>query len=368
MIIAVIILVFICMATVCAVLAVLLVRKSAVPAADANAALLLKQDLTQLSQDITKLKDGIQTQITDRMDKSQDLMRDSMQKQFTASSKLITDVTERLAKLDETNKRVINVADELKTLQNVLQNPKQRGVLGEYYLAQVLENVLPPDRFKLQYKLGKDDAGHDLICDAVILLEKGKLLPVDSKFSLENYNRLLEEKDAQARDGYVKSFKQDLKNRIDETSKYIRPREGTMDYAFMFIPSEAIYYDLLVNKVGATTTNARDLIEYAFREKNVIIVSPTTFMAYLQTVLQGLRGLQIEEQAKEIQQRVGELGRHITSYEQLMQKLGGSLGTTVNHFNNAHKELKKVDKDVVKIAHTSASVEPLLLDKPAMEE
>lgn len=354
---------------VCVLLAVLVamsLRKAAAPPADAQAALLLKQDLTRLSQDITQLKDGLQHQITDRMDKNQQLMRESLQKQFSESSKLIADVTERLTKLDETNKRVVNVADELKTLQNVLQNPKQRGVLGEYYLNQVLENVLPPERFKLQFKICKDEEGHDLICDAVILLEKGKMLPVDSKFSLENYNRLLEETDKTQRDIHVKAFKADLKNRIDETSKYIRPNDGTMDYAFMFIPSEAIYYDLLVNKVGTTNTSARDLIEYAFREKKVIIVSPTTFMAYLQTVLQGLRALQIEEQAKEIQQRVGELGRHITTYEALMQKLGGSLSTTVNHFNNAHKELKKVDKDVVKIAHVSPAVEPLILDKPSL--
>jgi DNA recombination protein RmuC len=330
---------------------------------DNGAALLLKEDLSKLSDDITKLKDGLNTQITERMDKNQELMRESIMKQFSASSKLITDVTERLTKLDETNKRVVNVADELKVLQNVLQNPKQRGVLGEYYLSQVLENVLPPDRFKLQHKFNNGE-----IADAVIVLEKGKLLPVDSKFSLENYNRLLEATDKLARDELAKEFKNDLKKRIDETAKYIRPSEQTMDYAFMFIPSEAIYYDLLVNKVGLTNTSARDLIEYAFREKNVIIVSPTTFMAYLQTVLQGLRGLQIEEQAKEIQQRVGELGRHITTYEQLMQKLGGSLGTTVNHFNNAHRELKKVDKDVVRIARKAANVEPLALEKPNLEE
>lgn len=354
---------------VCAVLAVVAVRRPVGPGpGDAQASLLLKQDLNQLSQQITHLKDGLHHQLTERMDRNQELMRDSIQRQFSASSKLIADVTERLTKLDETNKRVVNVADELRILQNVLQNPKQRGVLGEYYLNQVLENVLPPERFKLQYKIGKDDQGHDLICDAVIMLEKGKMLPVDSKFSLENYNRLLEETDKTQRDVLVKAFKADLKNRIDETSKYIRPRDGTMDYAFMFIPSEAIYYDLLVNKIGVTTTSARDLIEYAFREKNVIIVSPTTFMAYLQTVLQGLRALQIEDQAKEIQQRVGELGRHISTYEQLMQKLGGSLNTSVNHFNNAHKELKKVDKDVVKIAKVSPSVEPLVVDKPLLDD
>ncbi|HSX36009.1 MAG TPA: DNA recombination protein RmuC [Patescibacteria group bacterium] len=352
----------------CVALAALVYKRGQTPAADPHAALLLKQDLTQLSQDITKLKDGLQSQISDRMDKNQEMMRTSIQKQFSESSKIIAEVTERLTKLDETNKRVVNVADELKTLQNVLQNPKQRGVLGEYYLGQVLENVLPPGRFKLQYKLGKDDDGHDLICDAVVILDKGKLLPVDSKFSLENYNRLLEETDKVQREVLAKAFKADLKNRIDETAKYIRPREGTMDYAFMFIPSEAIYYDLLVNKVGATNTTARDLIEYAFQVKKVIIVSPTTFMAYLQTVLQGLRALQIEEQAKGIQERVGDLGRHIKTYEQLMQKLGGSLGTSVNHFNTAHKELKKIDKDIVKISDVAPGVEPLLLDKPVLDD
>ncbi len=344
------------------VLLVLFVRGQK-PANDTQSAVLLKEDLKSLSDDITKLKDGLQGQITDRLDKNQELMRESIQKQFSASSKLIADVTERLTKLDDTNKRVVDVAGELRTLQNVLQNPKQRGVLGEYYLNQVLENVLPPDRFKLQYKF-KDGE----IVDAVVVLEKGKILPVDSKFSLENYNRLVESTNKAEQETLAKAFKADLKGRIDETSKYIRPSESTMDYAFMFIPSEAIYYDLLVNKVGVTNTSARDLIEYAFREKNVIIVSPTTFMAYLQTVLQGLRSLQIEEQAKEIQQRVGELGRHIAAYETFMQKLGGSLGTTVNHYNAAHKELKKIDKDVVKIADASPSVEPLLLERPAQDE
>lgn len=346
----------------CAVMAVFLARKQN-PGASSDASLLLKQDLTKLSQDITNLKDHMNSQITDRMDKNQEMIRTSISQQFTESAKIIADVNTRLQKLDDTNKRVVDVATELKTLQNVLQNPKQRGVLGEYYLGQVLENVLPPERFKLQHKFKNGD-----IVDAVITLEKGKLLPVDSKFSLENYNRLVEETDKTKRDVLARTFKDDLKKRIDETAKYIRPNEKTMDYAFMFIPSEAIYYDLLVNKVGMTNTTARDLIEYAFRDKNVIIVSPTTFMAYLQTVLQGLRGLQIEEQAKEIQARVGELGRHINTYEVLMQKLGGSLGTTVNHFNNAHKELKKVDKDIVKIAEKTPGVEPMILDKPNNED
>jgi DNA recombination protein RmuC len=342
---------------------VALILRGQKPANDPQSALLLKEDLKTLSEDIDKLRQGMQTQISDRLDKNQEMMRESIQKQFSASSKIISEVTEKLTKMEDTNKRVVDVATELKTLQNVLQNPKQRGVLGEYYLDQVLKNVLPPDGYQAQYKF-KDGE----IVDAVIMLEKGKILPVDSKFSLENYNRLVEETDKTQREVIARAFKADLKGRIDETSKYIRPSEGTMDYAFMFIPSEAIYYDLLINKVGVTNTSARDLIEYAFREKNVIIVSPTTFMAYLQTVMQGLRALQIEEQAKDIQIRVGELGRHIAAYETLMQKLGGSLGTSVNHFNNAHKELKKIDKDIVRIADSNPSVEPMLLERPQQDE
>ena len=340
-----------------AVLVFLLLQKNRQPKDDTGT-LMLKQDLTTLSDSITKLKDGLQVQIGERLDKNNELMLGSLQKQFKESTKLVSDVTERLTKLDETNKRVVDVADELKTLQNVLQNPKQRGGVGEYYLQTVLENVMGPSQFKLQYSF-KDGE----IVDAAVFIDK-KILPIDSKFSLENYNRLLEENVKEKREALAKLFKADLKNRIDETAKYIRPKENTMDFAFMFIPSEAIYYDLLINKVGATNTSARDLMEYAFRDKNVIIVSPTTFLAYLQTVLQGLRSLQIEEQAKDIQLRVGELGRHISTYENFMQKLGGSLGTTVNHYNNAHKELKKIDKDIVKIAETSPGVEPLLLDRP----
>lgn len=340
--------------------AALVLRRPARPVGqDAEYAQLLKQDLQGLQQLLAQTQGAMQ----ERIDRNNASVQASVHQQMKQSSDIIREVTERLTKLDETNRRVVDITSELKTLQNVLQNPKQRGVLGEYYLAQVLENVLAPTQYKLQYGFKNGD-----IVDAVVMLDKGKMLPVDSKFSLENYNRLVEGKDIEGRDALIRQFKQDLKNRIDETSKYIRPSEGTMDFAFMFIPSEAIYYDLLVNKVGTANTTARDLIEYAFRDKHVIIVSPTSFMAYLQTVMQGLRSLQIEEQAREIQQRVGMLARHLKSYDTFMQKMGNSLGTTVGHYNTAYKEFKKVDKDVVKIAQTEAVIEPLLVDKPSADD
>ncbi len=317
---------------------------------------LLLQQINELSRTVDS-----------KLGESHKQMQDTVRYQTGESFKLMKDVTERLTKLDETNKQVVSFADQLQSLQDILKNPKQRGVLGEYYLETLLKNVLPTGSFQMQYPF-KDGT----IVDAVVFV-KDKIVPIDSKFSLENYNRLAEERDPNEREKLEKLFKNDLKNRIDETSKYIKPEEGTMEFAFMFIPHEAIYYDLLVAQVGSVKINTRDLIEYAFKEKHVVIVSPTSFLAYLQTVLQGLKSMQIEESAKEIRKRVEELGRHIGAYDQYMQSLGTSLGTTVNHYNRAHKELKKIDKDVMRIATESgaesvtASVEPLTLSKPDTE-
>jgi DNA recombination protein RmuC len=282
----------------------------------------------------------------------------TMQNQYAQSMKIIQDVTEKLTKLDDTNKQVVEFAEQLQSLEDILKNPKQRGILGEYYLEELLKNVFSPNQYKMQYKF-KDGE----IVDAALFI-KDKIIPIDSKFSLENYNRIIEEKDPVRREELEKIFKQDLKNRIDETAKYIRPNEKTMEFAFMFIPAEAIYYDLLVNKIGAVKVNTRDLIDYAVREKHVHIVSPTSFYAYLQTIVQGLRALKIEESAKEIRERVEVLGRHIANYEEYFKKLGNNLSTTVNSYNTAYKELGKIDKDVIKIAKTEPAVEVVELDKP----
>jgi DNA recombination protein RmuC len=278
------------------------------------------------------------------------------------STKLISDITEKLTKLDDTNKQVINFSAQLQNLQDILKNPKQRGILGEYFLEETLKNVLPPGSFKMQYEF-KDGS----IVDAVVFV-KEKVIPIDSKFSLENYERILNTGEGSEREDLEKSFKQDLKNRIDETSKYIKPEEGTMDFAFMFIPSEAIYYDLLVNKVGAVKIDTRSMIEYAFRDKHVIIVSPTSFLAYLQTVLQGLRAMEIEENAKEVIVNVEKLKKHALNFDSFMRKIGDNLQTTFNSYNNAYKELGKLDKDMAKITQSEKIIEPELLDKPNLGE
>ncbi len=314
---------------------------------DKNSVLLLQQQISQLSQALdSRLSESAR----------------AVENQFSQSAQIVREVTERLTKLDETNRQVVGFAQQLQSLENVLTNPKQRGVLGEYYLETVLKNVLPPKAYQMQYEFDDGD-----IVDAVIFIEN-KLIPVDSKFSLENYNRIVQEQDAERKKVLEKSFKADLKKRIDETAKYIKPDKGTMDFAFMFIPAEGIYYDLLVNQVGALKVDTRDLIEYAFRDKHVIIVSPTSFHAYLQTVLQGLRALEIEESAKEIRKRVEMLSKHLGSYQMFMKKLGNNLGTTVNMYNSAYREFGKIDKDVAKITGEKAKIEVKELDKPSVED
>lgn len=337
------------------------IRRLNAPTRDKGVDLLL-QHVNDLSRTMRGEISDLSKTVDSKISESSKMVHESVRHQFSESQRLISDITKELTEVKETGKRVGGVADQLQNLQDILKNPKQRGVLGEYYLETVLKNVLPPERFQTQYKFEDGE-----IVDAVIFLDKNKILPIDSKFSLENYNRILETNDPAEQERLEKLFKQDLKNRIDETSKYIRPNENTMEFAFMFIPSEGIYYDLLVNQVGAVKSSARDLVEYAFQQKKVIIVSPTSFMAYLQTVLQGLRSLEIEEKAKGIIKNVGELGRHLESYGTFHEKLGNTLGTVVNHYNATSKEFKKIDKDVLRITGESTGIAMEALDKPEQD-
>ena len=288
-------------------------------------------------------------------------MNESVRVQLGESASLIREVTKGLTKLDETNRQVVSFADQLQNLQDILKNPKQRGILGEYYLETLLKNVLAPSQYQMQYSFKNGE-----IVDAVVFV-KDKIIPIDSKFSLENYNRMIETSDVGEKDRLEKMFVNDLKLRIQESAKYIRPEEGTMEFSFMFIPHEAIYYDLLINKIGAVTDDTENLIQRAAGKYKVIIVSPTSFLAYLQTVLQGLKAMQIEEKTKEIQKNVSNLMNHLKSYEEYHLKIGSSLGTVVNHYNNGSKEFKKIDKDIIRITGESAGLETVLIEKPDTE-
>lgn len=322
-------------------------------------AMLLMQRLEELSRTVDS-----------KLSETNRAMQEGSRLQFQESRSLIQDINREMneqlrnvvkgvSEVGESSKQVFQVADQLKELQDILKNPKQRGVLGEYYLETVLQNVLPPESFAMQHAFSDGE-----IVDAAVFV-KGKVIPVDSKFSLENYNRFATAKAGEDKVKYEKAFINDLKLRITETAKYIRPTEKTTDFAFMFIPHEGIYYDLLSNKVGAGEDN---LIQRAAGKHKVIIVSPTSFLAYLQTVLQGLKAMEIEEKAQDIIKNVEKLSGHITKYEEYYQKLGNTLSTTVNHYNAGYKELNKIDKDVTRITGESAGVEMLTVEKPQLKE
>ncbi|RJQ33712.1 DNA recombination protein RmuC [Candidatus Parcubacteria bacterium] len=339
-----------------AVVIFLLFKKNQPVEKDDRGMLMLQQQIS----DLTK-------QLGTKIDQTTQHSAKMLQDQFMETSRISKDISEKLLKLEETNKQVVGFTDQLQQLQNILNNPKQRGILGEYFLETVLKNVLPPGSYKMQYRLGKDEKGNELIPDAVVLV-KDKIIPIDAKFSLENYNRISEETNEVERAKLEKLFVNDLKARIKEVSKYIMPNKGTMDFAFMFIPHEAIYYDLLINKVGAMQDeDTNSLIQVAASKYKVIIVSPTSFLAYLQTVLQGLRALHIEETAQDIIKYMEQWQKHIYAYVEKHKKLGDQLSTVTNTYNLSNKELNRIDKDLHKITGKADVLDLEDVEKPRLE-
>lgn len=333
--------------------------------------LLMQQQLQELSRSMREqmsesnkvVQQGSQMQFRESKELMQQINKEVNEQirsiQESISEKLLG-VQRNVSEVSESSKQVFMVAEQLQNLEKVLKHQKQRGNLGEASLQLALENMLPATAYKMQYQF---EGGETV--DAVVITKDG-MIPVDAKFSLDNYRRLVDATNDVEKEQLEKEFKNDLKKRIDETSKYIRPKDGTLPFAFMYIPAEAIYYDLLINEVGSVKVNTRSLIDYAYKDKNVIIVSPTTFAAYLQSVLYGFRAFKVEEGAKEIQQNVEKLTRHLSAYNQYFEKIGATLGTTVNHYNMASKELGKIDRDVMKITEGEGfGVEAIELEKPA---
>ncbi len=339
------------------VLLFLLYKRGQAPKEDSQGMLLLQSQMQDLSRAVEqKLGEGANR------------MFESMKAQFSESQRLsdlvtrqLTEVAREQTKTNESTLRFMAIADQLANLEKVLKHQKQRGNLGEASLELILGNILPPGSYKMQYEF----PGGETV-DAVIMTKEG-IIPIDAKFSLDNYNRLSQETDETRRGELEKQFKNDLKLRIDETSKYVRPKDGTLPFAFMYIPAEGIYYDLLINEVGSVKVNTRNLIDYAYNEKKVIIVSPTTFAAYLQSVLYGFKAFKIEETAKDIAKNVEALSRHLKAYEDYYTKVGNALSTTVNHYNAGTKELGKIDKDVLKITGESVGFELGSVEKPLLE-
>ncbi len=318
----------------------------------------LKEEIKYLKDEMRHSHKSIDQKVSDN---ARD-MTENIKYQMSKSQELISDITRELTEVKEGNKQVFSMTEQLSNLEKVLTNQKQRGNWGESSLELILSNIIGGN-YSMQYRFANGEA-----VDAVVNI-KDKVLPIDSKFSLENYQRCIDAETDEDRKFYAEEFKKDLKVRITETAKYIREKENTLPIAFMFIPSEAIYYDLLAGENSRIKVNTQKLIEYAQNQK-VFIVSPTSILAYLHLVLSGIKAFTIEEGAKQIQKKVEELGKHIVAYEDYYKKLGNTLSTTVNHYNAGYKELKKIDKDVYKITEgvSGGDMETLSIDKPKGEE
>ena len=281
-----------------------------------------------------------------------------MQKQFSDSNKIIKEVTVELEKIKGTNEQVLSFANQMKTLEKILGNQKQRGIFGEIQLENLLSNVLPPEIFQMQYSF--KDGG---IVDAIVKVNDN-IIPIDAKFSLDNYNKMIESSDENEINLLEKKFKEDIKSRIDETAKYIRPQEKTLDYAFMFIPADGLYQDLLNSRVGSLKIRSKELVSYAYQKK-VMIVSPMSLFPMLQITMKALNNLKFEKSIELVIKNVQNLSDHLITYQTYHNKLGNTLNTVVNHYNKTSDEFKKIDKDVMKISEGKFNIDfqKQLIDK-----
>ena len=289
--------------------------------------------------------------------------KSTMQKQFADSNKIIKDVTNELAKIKGTNEQVLSFANQMKSLEKILGNQKQRGIFGEIQLENLLSNVLPPEIFQMQYSFKNGE-----MVDAIIKVNDN-IIPIDAKFSLDNYNRMIESSDENEIKVLEKKFKEDIKSRIDETSKYIKPQEKTLDYAFMFIPADGLYQDLLNSRVGSLKINSNELVSYAYLKK-VMIVSPMSLFPMLQITMKALNNLKFEKEIDTVIKNVRNLSNHLASYQLYHDKLGNTLKTVVNHYNKTSDEFGKIDKDISRISNgkIKLNLENEIIDKPNLKE
>ena len=240
-----------------------------------------------------------------------------------------TQIVERLGKLDGTAAQMLQKAADLGRLEQALRPPKARGGVGEMLLANLLRDMLPADAYRLQHTFRSGER-----VDAVVRVDK--LVSVDAKFPLDNFERLVNADGDAERELHEKAFARDVKGHIDAiASKYIRPAEGTFDFAFMYLPSESVYYELVCGKTGALSSYAHD--------KRVIPVSPSTFHAYLLMVTQGLRALQIERHAQDVMAFCAQLGKDFERFRGDFEVVGKHIGNAQSKYSEASGRLTRLE-------------------------
>lgn len=265
------------------------------------------------------------------------------------TTKVVGSVTDRLSKMEEATKRIYDVGKDIAGLHDILRAPKLRGNLGELFLKDILSQYFPRESFSMPYTFRSGEK-----VDAALHLADDKIVPIDSKFPLENFRKLIGTDNEEEKKKAQKAFTSDVKKRIDEIARYILPDEGTMDFALLYIPAENVYYEVIVKNEGEG-----NLSEYAFK-KRVIPVSPNNFFVYLQTILMGLRGLQIEKSAQEIQASLVRLKGDFTKFDDTFEVLGTHLTNASNKYDDAKRRLDKVGSKLENIEHLGAPVAPTL--------
>ncbi|OGK81235.1 MAG: hypothetical protein A2X52_15850 [Candidatus Rokubacteria bacterium GWC2_70_16] len=280
---------------------------------------------------------GVTAEVTRQLQEGMRLVQDAqgaMGERLDRAAKVVGEVQGSLGKLGEATQRVVEVGREIHGLEQVLKSPKIRGGLGETLLEQLLAQMLPREHYVLQHGFKSGDR-----VDAAIRIS-GRLVPVDAKFPLENFRRLLEEPDEERRRPFRRAFARDVKLRVDEIAKkYILPDEETFDFALMYVPAENVYYEIIIKGDDA---EEEPIAAYALGRR-VIPVSPNSLYAYLQVIVLGLRGLRIEANAREIQNDLIRLGGDIERVREHMQKLGGHLGNAQKQFGDAERDLSRFE-------------------------
>jgi len=292
--------------------------------------------LDQRNGDVERRLQGI----TETMDRRLGALDDKVDRRLEHASKQTNAIHKQLGDVGRATATLAEQAKELGQLQQVLRPPKARGGFGELLLGNLLRDRLPPQAYQLQYGF----KGGERV-DAVIKVDR--LAPIDAKFPLDNFERLVDAGDEAERELHEKAFARDVKGHIDAIAgKYIRPDEGTYDFAFMYLPSEAIYYELVCGKTGALLTYAH--------ERRVLPVSPTTLTAYLQVVLLGLKGLQIEQHAQEVMAYCAQLQKDFGRFKEDFDLVGTHLGRAQSKFVDAEKRLDKFETKLERASDSQA--------------
>jgi len=284
----------------------------------------------------------ISSQVNERLNQMNQSLQEANKiigQNLGSATNVFGNVKEQLGRLEESNRQIYEISKDISSLQELLRAPKFRGQMGETLLENLLSQVLPKGHYQMQYRFRSQDA-----VDAVIRLGE-RLVPIDAKFSLENFQRMLEVQDEQEKNIYRKKFLQDVKNRIDEiASRYILPEENTYDFALMYIPAENVYYEIIIKE---------DILSYAMSKK-VIPVSPNTFYAYLQVICLGLKGLKIEENAKAILKNLNMLTLEINKFKEDFDTLGAHLLNAQHKYEDSQKRLDRFSDKLINIQDTKS--------------